>query len=113
VSGLISDFPMDEVLLKKIVRETINRNVVWMLKDNPYLSYLEPSAISEYRLKETFTASIVSYRLLMFLNLFRRTAVGSPRIKPLTQHRDELFERHGAPPRGAANGLAGSIKRIH
>lgn len=113
VAVLISDVPMDDVLLKKIIRETVTRNVIWMFRDHPDLSYLEPSTISEYRLKETFTASIVSYRLLMFLNLFRRTAVGSPRTKPLTQLRDEAFERHGAPPRGGAKGLADSIKRIH
>jgi hypothetical protein len=48
----------------------------------------------------------------MFLNLFRKTAVGTSR-KPLTQLRDEAFERHGAPPRGSAKGLADGIKRIH
>jgi hypothetical protein len=48
----------------------------------------------------------------MFLTLFRKTAVGNPR-KPLITLRDEAFERHGAPPRGSAKGLAESIKRIH
>jgi hypothetical protein len=56
--------------------------------------------------------SSCSYRLLMFLNLFRKVAVGTPR-KPLIQLRDEAFERHGAPPRGSAQGLANAIKRIH
>jgi hypothetical protein len=90
--------------------------VVWMLDSKganmPELAYLEPSAVSHYRLQNTFDASKTSYRLLMFLNLFRKTAVGSPR-KPLIQLRDEAFERHGAPPRGSAKGLAESIKRIH
>lgn len=79
------------------------RNVVWMLDPNgsnmPELAYLEPSEVSEYRLRETFQASKTSYRLLMFLRLFQQTAIGSPR-KPLAVLRDEAFDRHGAPPRG-------------
>lgn len=116
VSALISDVDMSDAMIKSIIKETITRNVVWMLDSRganmPELAYLEPSTVSEYRLQETFEASKTSYRLLMFLNLFRKTAVGSPR-KPLAQLRDEAFERHGAPPRGSAKGLADSIKRIH
>jgi hypothetical protein len=116
VQSLISDVEMSDEMLKSIVKETITRNVVWMLDSKganmPELAYLEPSAISEYRLQKTFEASKTSYRLLMFLNLFRKTAVGNPR-KPLITLRDEAFERHGAPPRGSAKGLAESIKRIH
>jgi ubiquitin-protein ligase len=116
VSALISDVDINEKALKSIIKETITRNVVWMLDHRgagmAELSYLEPSPVSEYRLKKTFEASKTSYRLLMFQNLFRRTAVGNPR-KPLVQLRDEAFERHGAPPLGAAKGLADSIKRIH
>ncbi|KAH7411182.1 hypothetical protein BKA64DRAFT_375525 [Cadophora sp. MPI-SDFR-AT-0126] len=116
VAALISDVEMTEKMIKSIVRETMTRNVVWMLDAKgtgmAELAYLEPSPFSEYRLQKSFEASKTSYRLLMFLNLFRRTAVGSPR-KPLTVLRDEAFERHGAPPRGSAKGLADSIKRIH
>jgi hypothetical protein len=116
VAALISNVPMNDSAIKAIIKETITRNVVWMLdakgSNMPELSYLEPSAVSEYRLQKTFDASKTSYRLLMFLNLFRRTAVGDPR-KPLDQLRDDAFERHGAPPRGSAKVLADSIKRIH
>lgn len=116
VAALISDRAMTEKMMKSIIKETVIRNVIWMLDrkgaNMPELSYLEPSPVSEYRLQKTFDASKTSYRLLMFLNLFRRTAVGSPR-KPLAQLRDEAFERHGAPPKGSAKGLADSIKRIH
>jgi ubiquitin-protein ligase len=116
VAALVSDVGMSECMIKSIVKETVTRNVVWMLDSKganmPELVYLEPSAISNYRLQKTFDASKISYRLLMFLNLFRKTAIGSPR-KPLIQLRDEAFERHGAPPRGSAKGLADSIKRIH
>jgi hypothetical protein len=116
VAALISDIPMDGPAIKAIIKETVTRNVVWMLDSKgsnmPDLSYLEPSAVSEYRLQKTFDASKTSYRLLMFLNLFRRIAIGNPR-KSLDQLRDEAFERHGAPPKGAAKGLADSIKRIH
>ncbi|KAH8795635.1 hypothetical protein BGZ57DRAFT_937597 [Hyaloscypha finlandica] len=115
VAALVSDVEMSDGMIKSIVKETITRNVVWMLDSKganmPELAYLEPSAVSNYRLQKTFEASKTSYRLLMFLNLFRKTAVGNPR-KPLIQLRDEAFERHGAPPRGAAKGLAQSIKRI-
>jgi ubiquitin-protein ligase len=116
VDALISDVEMSDDMIKSIVQETITRNVVWMLDSKganmPELAYLEPSDVSQYRLQKTFDASKTSYRLLMFLNLFRKTAVGNPR-KPLTQLRDEAFERHGAPPRGSAKGLADSIKAIH
>lgn len=116
VAALISSVEMTEVMLKSIIKETITRNVVWMLDkkgaDMPELAYMEPAGISNYRLQKTFDAGKTSYRLLMFLNLFRRVAVGHPR-KPLDQLRDEAFARHGAPPRGSAKGLADSIKRIH
>jgi ubiquitin-protein ligase len=116
VAALVSDVEMSESVIKAIIKETITRNVVWMLDakgaNMPELAYLEPAAVSNYRLHKCFEASKTSYRLLMFLNLFQRTAVGSPR-KPLNQLRDEAFDRHGAPPRGAAKGLAESIRRIH
>ncbi|RDW80985.1 hypothetical protein BP5796_05683 [Coleophoma crateriformis] len=112
IAALISDFEMTPTMIRSIIKEAVTRNVVWMLESRPELSYYEPSAVSPYRLEKTFEASTTSYRLLMFLNLFRRTAVGSPR-KSLIQLRDETFQRHGAPPRGSAKGLADAIKTIH
>lgn len=109
-----------EELTKAIIYEAVTRNVVWMLDSRgagmAELSYLEPSLISDYRLQKTFEASKTSYRLLMFLNLMRRTvtstidstsSTGSP--KTLVERRDELFTRHGTPPDGAAAKLAASI----
>jgi hypothetical protein len=52
---------------------------------------------------------------LMFLNLLRLTtsqATGGLR-KTVSQLRDEMFDRHGAPPKGASTRLANDIKRIH
>ncbi|KAF4637880.1 hypothetical protein G7Y89_g223 [Cudoniella acicularis] len=116
VAVLISNHEITQNVMRAIVKETITRNTVWVLDKKganmPELAFMESSAISHYRLKKTFEASKTSYRLLMFLNLFRKTAVGSPR-KPLAQLCDEAFDRHGAPPRGSAKHLADSIKRIH
>lgn len=116
MEALISDVEMTDTMIKSIVQEAITRNVVWMLDSKgagmAELAYLEPTPISEYRLKKTFEASKTSYRLLMFLNLFRKVAEGSP-LQPLSVLCDEAFERHGALPRGSAKGLADSIKRIH
>ncbi|PQE09702.1 ubiquitin-conjugating enzyme family protein [Rutstroemia sp. NJR-2017a BBW] len=116
VAALISDVQISVQTINSIIREAITRNVVWMLDkrgaDKPELSYIEPSTISEYRLRETFAASRTSYRLLMFLNLFRITARGSP-PKALSELCDEAFQRHGAPRVGTTRELAASIKRIH
>ncbi|TVY44166.1 Ubiquitin-conjugating enzyme E2-17 kDa [Lachnellula occidentalis] len=116
VASLISDVEMTPAVIKSIIKETITRNVVWTLdptgSNMPELAYLEPSRISRYRLHRTFAASKTSYRLLMFLNLFRRAAVGSPR-QPLPRILEAAFGRHGAPPRGSARKLADAIKRIH
>lgn len=79
---LISDHHPTEALMKKIVTEAITRNVVWLLDTKgaslPELGYLETDPISQYRLKRTFEGSRTSYRLLMFSELFRRTARPSP-----------------------------------
>ncbi|TVY25844.1 putative ubiquitin-conjugating enzyme E2 W-B [Lachnellula hyalina] len=116
VASLISDVEMTPAVLKSIIKETITRNVVWTLdptgSNMPDLAYLEPSPISRYRLQRTFAASKTSYRLLMFLNLFRHAAVGTPRL-PLLRILEAAFERHGAPPRASARKLADAIKRIH
>ncbi|KAH6664615.1 hypothetical protein B0J14DRAFT_607363 [Halenospora varia] len=116
VATLISDYDLSPAVIRAIIKETIIRNSVWVLDKKganmPELAYMEKSEVSQYRLMKTFEAGKTSYRLLMFLNLFRKTAVGNPR-KPLNQLCEEAFARHGAPPRGSAKHLADSIKRIH
>ena len=118
IAILVSDADMTIDLLMAIIRETVTRNVVWMLDRKganiPELAYMEADGISLYRLQKTFDASKTSYRLLMFLNTFRRTinrGAGKDK-KTLIQLRDELFDAHGAPPRGMAAQLANDIKAI-
>ena len=116
---LISDVEMTEDLLTDIVKETVVRNVVWMLDARGAgladLSFMETDAESEYRLHHSFQAGKTSYRLLMFANLMRR-CVSSPttdgKRKTLVEMRDELFIRHGGPPNGAAAKLAKSVREI-
>ncbi|KAI1803960.1 hypothetical protein F4811DRAFT_307157 [Daldinia bambusicola] len=116
IALLISDMEVTEGLIKAIIIEAITRNVVWLLDSKgsnmPELSYLERDPVSAYRLDQTFRGSRTSYRLLMFSELFRRTARPS-HTKPLTRVRDELFDRHGAPPRGAAQQLSETVRRLH
>ncbi|KXX74763.1 SUMO-conjugating enzyme ubc9 [Madurella mycetomatis] len=131
IALLISDIHPTEALMKAIVKETIIRNVVWMLDRKgagmAELGYLESDAVSAYRLKKTFEGSRTSYRLLMFSQLFRATArpspsesrptnvptsLPTPSRKSLTQLRDELFARHGAPPPGTAVHLASEVRRL-
>ena len=108
--------PSVEDTVKAIVKEAVTRNVVWMLDSRganmPELSYMEESAISDYRLQKTFEASKTSYRLLMFLNLMRQTVAPAGTRKTLQGRRDDLFSRHGGPPYGAAAGLAAAIRKI-
>lgn len=101
-----------------IIKEAVTRNVVWMLDKRgagmAELSYMEANQISEYRLQKTFEASKISYRLLMFFNLFRNTvkrSSGASR-KTLEQLRDEIFDARGAPPHGAATQLALDVRRL-
>ncbi|KAL8991677.1 MAG: hypothetical protein Q9169_007755, partial [Polycauliona sp. 2 TL-2023] len=119
VATLISAHHLSESLSVAIIKEAILRNVVWMLDVKgagmAELSYLEPSMVSEYRLKKTFEASLTSYRLLMFCHLFCRNARGftaNTNDRTLAQRRDELFDTHGAPPRGVAASMAEEIRRI-
>ncbi|KAH8648410.1 hypothetical protein BX600DRAFT_517801 [Xylariales sp. PMI_506] len=112
VALLISDVPVSEDLIKAIVTEAITRNVVWLLTSHPELAYAEADAASAYRLDTTFAGSRTSYRLLMFSELFRRTARPN-RATPLAAVRDALFARHGAPPPGAAARLAAEVRRLH
>jgi ubiquitin-protein ligase len=116
IALLISDVQVTDALIKTIITEAITRNVVWLFDrkgaDMPELSYIERDAVSAYRLDKTFQGSRTSYRLLMFSELFRRTARPSHE-KTLSQVRDELFDRHGAPPRDAAGYLAAEVRRLH
>jgi ubiquitin-protein ligase len=113
---LISDVEPTEQLRKAIITEAITRNVVWLFDKRggnmPELSYMEPDRISHYRLKKTFEGSRTSYRLLMFSELFRKTARPSY-TKSLVEIRDELFDRHGGPPPGSAALLASEVRRLH
>ena len=114
VTVLITKQGLTDELTLAIIKEAILRNVVWMLDTKgagvAELSYLEPSAISDYRLQKTFEASKTSYRLLMFLALFYRTA--RPPGVPLNTLCDEMFDKHGAPPSGTAERLAKNIRHI-
>ena len=121
VALLISDREVTVALMKAIITEAVTRNVVWMLDAKGAgmadLAFLEPDdEVSAYRLQKTFEASRTSYRLLMFSELFRRTARpaadGAAPRKPLAELRDELFDRHGGPPPGTANRLAGEVRRL-
>ncbi|KAI1850991.1 hypothetical protein JX266_003656 [Neoarthrinium moseri] len=111
VALLISDVNITPELMKAIVTEAVTRNVVWLLKDHPELAYKEPDAVSAHRLDTSFRASRTSYRLLMFSELFRRTA--RPNNIPLTEVREQLFNRHGGPPPGAASHVAAEVRRLH
>ncbi|KAF2964242.1 hypothetical protein GQX73_g9335 [Xylaria multiplex] len=115
IALLISDIKVTDVLIKSIITEAITRNVVWLLDrkgaGKAELSYMERDAVSAYRLHETFQGSLTSYRLLMFSELFRRTARPSHE-KPLNQVLDELFDRHGGPPQDAASHLAAEVRRL-
>lgn len=114
VTVLVSDQGLTSDLTLAIIKEAILRNVVWMLDNKgagmAELSYIEPCAVSEYRLQRTFEASKTSYRLLMFFALFYRAA--RPPGKSLSAIRDELFDMHGAPPKGAAKRMAAAIRDI-
>ncbi|KAI0097608.1 hypothetical protein GGR51DRAFT_566332 [Nemania sp. FL0031] len=116
IALLISDVQVTDALTKSIITEAIVRNVVWLLDrkgaNMAELSYMERNAVSAYRLDKTFQGSRTSYRLLMFSELFRRTARPS-HGKTLSQVQDELFERHGGPPPDAAGQLAAEVRRMH
>lgn len=119
IAVLISDADMTKDLLMAIIRETITRNVVWMLDKRganmPELAYIEADHVSKYRLQKTFDASLTSYRLLMFQNTFRRAINrGNPNgsTRTLVQLRDSLFDAHGSPPPGAAERLANNVRQL-
>lgn len=111
---LVSDRGLTPSLSLAIIHEAVIRNVVWMLDSKganmPELSYLEPTSISDYRLKRTFEASRTSYRILMFQSLFAKIA--RPADTPISTICDEIFDRHGAPPTGIAEKLASDIRHL-
>ncbi|KAF2499354.1 hypothetical protein BU16DRAFT_480042 [Lophium mytilinum] len=113
VAALISDKGLTKELSFAVIREAVLRNVVWMLDRKgaglAELAYVEPESSSNYRLDKTFEASTTSYRLLMFLNLFYRTARKSDKLEDL---RETMFDNHGAPPPGTAERMAKQIREI-
>ncbi|KAM0801113.1 hypothetical protein BDR22DRAFT_880509 [Usnea florida] len=119
VATLVSNVGLTERLKFAIIKEAILRNVVWMLDPTGAgmreLAYLEPSPISEYRLRRTFQASRTSYRLLMFLALFCRVVRGqtsSGQVPSLDSVCNAIFDIHGATPPRMVDYMAGKIKRI-
>lgn len=104
----LTETDLDAARRKSLIKEAITRNVVWLLDkkgaDKPELAYLEPDAVSAYRLRETFLGSRPSYRLLMYSELFRRVA----RADGI----EGLFARRGAPPRGAAAAMAEAARML-
>lgn len=115
VAALISDYGLTQALVFQIIKEAVLRNVVWMLDtkgaDMAELAYLEPSAVSDYRLTKTFEASRTSYRLLMFLKLFSSSA--RPTGKSLIELREALFDSHGVPSSDTSTTMALNIREIH
>ncbi len=117
IALLITDVSVDDKLVVAIIIEAIIRNVVWLLDRQganlPELSYLEPRhEMSVYRLQKSFEGCRTSYRLLMFSELFRKAARPSS-SRSLEHIRDELFDRHGAPPPGVAARMAAKVRRLH
>ena len=114
ITVLIADSAPTLDLLIAIVRETVIRNVVWMLDkrgaDMPELCYIEANPTSHYRLQRTFQAARSDYRLLMFLNLFRKTINRGK--KTLVQLREELFVSYGVPPLSTPTMLLFGTKRL-
>ncbi|KAI9054056.1 hypothetical protein LZ554_001227 [Drepanopeziza brunnea f. sp. 'monogermtubi'] len=111
IATLLADVDTSARLTQTVITEVITRNTIRVLQQYPELAYEEPTAVSDYRLQKTFDASKTSYSLLMFIHIFRRTALGSPK-KPLSELRDNAFARYGAPPPGGAAYLADTIKEI-
>jgi hypothetical protein len=112
IATLISDVDISPKMIRLIITEAVTRNMIRVLRKYPELAYKESGSISEYRLDKSFQASKPSYRILMFLNQFRKIAIGTPR-KSIHELRATAFDRQGAPPPGGAKILADSIKNIH
>lgn len=99
-------------LLQNITTKAMTRNVIRVLQKHPELAYMESTPSSDYGSQKSFEVSKTSYGILMYLNLFRMVAIGTPR-RSIQQLPDSAFARHGAPPPGGAKNLAESIKLIH
>ncbi|KAJ3269068.1 hypothetical protein HK104_005198, partial [Borealophlyctis nickersoniae] len=67
-----------DVMGDVIVKELLARNVVWAVRDRPYLAEKGDygRVYDEARVRETFEASKTSLRLLMFQVQFLKTVVG-------------------------------------
>ena len=119
LAAVIADVELTTQTMRAIIRETITREVVWMLDKRGAgmsdLAYLEPDAVSEYRLAMTFEAGKTAYHRLIAIDQFCNAVgrgEGADR-KSLVQMRDELFARHGAPPPGVAARLARRVRAVH
>ncbi|EKD16497.1 hypothetical protein MBM_04966 [Drepanopeziza brunnea f. sp. 'multigermtubi' MB_m1] len=77
IATLLADIDTSARLTQAVITEVITRNTIRVLQQNSELAYGEPTAVSDYRLQKTFDASKTSYRLLMFIHIFRGTALGS------------------------------------
>lgn len=120
---LISSIETDANFLRKIVFETITRNVPRLLREWSELEYMEYGA-SPFRLHHTFVRDEGKYRALMFLNLFQRTVrsanLGWPRQDNgpptfadfLKARRNYFFHRCGFPPSAVLAALAAELPRI-
>jgi ubiquitin-protein ligase len=118
VMNLIADMADRRVRINQaIIKEAVTRNVVWMLDERGRglreLSFLETDKVSEYRLQNTFDASLTSLRLLMFGTLMNDTvaeiAATIDGKVTLAKIRDELYKYHGSPPQGMAAKLSKSV----
>jgi len=93
-----------EALAPKLLEECFDRNVRWMLKGTPSLGHR--GVAQHHRLRETFDATLTSYRLLMFQALFlhevgRPSGISRDKVLhrynqqfglPTSQQRDALFD---------------------
>ncbi|KAI9339349.1 hypothetical protein BDR26DRAFT_862281 [Obelidium mucronatum] len=98
-----------------IFREASIRNVVWMLDpkhgNKPSLCLVEGAQVSDFRLKETFSAQQTSLRLLMFQVLFmRRLGISSKSSSELLA---ELNGSYGYPHPSLATKIVQDIKGIY
>ena len=115
VVSSVSTSGLNSSLMRAVLNEAIKRNVFWVLdkkgSNKSELGYLEPDPISRYRLQYTFDASRANYRFYMFCHFFILTA-RPDQTHCLTQVRDGLFDRHGAPPAETAENVLEHAWRI-
>ncbi|PVH72427.1 hypothetical protein DL98DRAFT_610686, partial [Cadophora sp. DSE1049] len=92
IATLFSDVDTSPKIIQNLITKAITRNTIRILEKHPELAYIKLTAVSDYRLKKTFEAPKTSYRILMVLHIFRRTAIGTPK-KSIQQLRDNAFAR--------------------